>query len=120
MFTGAATIFTVSDMGASLAHYRDQLGFAVTFEYGEPVSYACLCRDEVSLHLARPDVSKRPPGSGGICIFVDAVDDVHAELVARGAKVVKAPKDYDYGMRDFDVVDLDGNQLVFGQGIEHS
>jgi hypothetical protein len=28
--------------------------------------------------------------------------------------VIKAPQDYAYGMRDFDVVDLDGNHLTFG------
>ena len=37
-----------------------------------------------------------------------------SELAARGAKVIKPPENYDYGMRDFDVVDLDGNQLTFG------
>jgi uncharacterized glyoxalase superfamily protein PhnB len=42
------------------------------------------------------------------------VDSLHAELTARGAKVVKPPQDYDYGMRDFDVLDPDGNQLTFG------
>jgi len=30
--------------------------------------------------------------------------------------VLKPPQNYDYGMRDFDVVDLDGNQLTFGMG----
>ena len=42
------------------------------------------------------------------------VDSVHAELVARGAKVIKPPQNYAYGMRDFDVIDLDGNYLTFG------
>jgi hypothetical protein len=28
--------------------------------------------------------------------------------------VLKPPQDYAYGMRDFDVADLDGNQLTFG------
>jgi uncharacterized glyoxalase superfamily protein PhnB len=41
---------------------------------------------------------------------------VYAELAARGAKVIKPPQNYDYGMRDFDVIDLDGNQLTFGMG----
>jgi hypothetical protein len=36
----------------------------------------------------------------------------------RGAKVLKPPQDYAYGMRDFDVVDLDGNQLTFGMGTD--
>jgi hypothetical protein len=34
--------------------------------------------------------------------------------VKRGAKVLKAPQDYDYGLRDFDVADLDGNMIFFG------
>ena len=31
----------------------DTLGFTVTFQYGTPTFYACLCRDEVALHLLR-------------------------------------------------------------------
>jgi catechol 2,3-dioxygenase-like lactoylglutathione lyase family enzyme len=114
MMVGAATVFVVSDMAKSVAHYRDVLGFIVAFQYGNPASYACLCRDEVNLHLLAAFQTKRLPGNGGICVFVRDVDGVHAELTARGAKVLKPPQDYDYGMRDFDVVDLDGNQLTFG------
>ena len=55
---------------------------------------------------------------GALCIFVEDVDALYAELLTRKAKVVKPPQDYDYGMRDFDVVDLDGNQIFFGMGIE--
>jgi len=116
MMVGAATVFVVSDVAKSLEHYRDTLGFTVTFQYGNPTFYVCLCRDEVALHLLAAAKTKRLPGNGGICVFVKEVDAVHAELAARGAKVVKAPQNYDYGMRDFDVVDLDGNQLVFGMG----
>ena len=111
---GAATVFVVSDIARSIAHYRDVLGFAVTFEYGAPLAYACLCRDEVALHLLPAQRTRRLPGNGGICVFVDDVDGIHAELAARGAHVLKPPQDYDYGMRDFDVLDPDGNQLTFG------
>ncbi len=115
MMVSAATVFSVSDIEKSLAYYRDALGFAVTFEYGEPTYYACLCRDEVALHLRAVE---RPPGQAAVCIFVDDVDALHAELVTRGAKVVKPPQDYAYGMRDFDVLDLDGNEIVFGMGLK--
>jgi uncharacterized glyoxalase superfamily protein PhnB len=114
MITGAATVLTVRDIAASIAYFRDALGFAVAFEYGEPTFYAGLCRDEVELHLIAANQTKRQPGHGAITIFVEDVDALHAELVARNAKVVKPPQDYDYGMRDFDVVDLDGNQIFFG------
>jgi catechol 2,3-dioxygenase-like lactoylglutathione lyase family enzyme len=118
MMVGAATVFVVSDIERSLAHYRDVLGFSVTFEYGEPTSYVCLCRDEVALHLIAARRTSRLPGNGAICVFVRDVDAVHAELAERGANIVKPPEDYDYGMRDFDVLDPDGNQLVFGMGSE--
>jgi catechol 2,3-dioxygenase-like lactoylglutathione lyase family enzyme len=114
MMVGAATVFVVSDIARSTEHYRDALGFSVTFEYGNPISYVCLCRDEVVVHLLAARQTKRLPGNGAICIFVKDVDAVHTEFVERGARVVKPPQDYDYGMRDFNVVDLDDNQLTFG------
>src|SRR4029450_7185003 len=116
MMVGAATVFVVSDIAKSVEYYRDVLGFKVTFQYGKPTFYACLCRDEVALHLLASRETKRLPGNGGVCVFVRVVDSLHAELAARGANVVKPPQNYDYGMRDFDVVDLDGNQLTFGMG----
>ncbi|KGT80439.1 hypothetical protein MA20_07520 [Bradyrhizobium japonicum] len=118
MMAGSATVFVVSDITASLAYYRDVLGFEVTFEYGRPPSYACLCRDEVGLHLLAAAATKRMPGHGGICIFVSDVDQVYAELSGRGARLLNRPEDRDYSMRDFDVVDADGNQLTFGMGTD--
>jgi uncharacterized glyoxalase superfamily protein PhnB len=114
MMVGAATVFVVSNIAKSIEHYREALGFTITFQYGNPTFYACLCLDEVALHLLAAHETKRLPGNGGICVFVKDVDRVYADLVSRGANVIKAPQDYDYGMRDFDVVDLDGNQLTFG------
>lgn len=114
MLVGAATVFVVCNIAKSIGHYRDALGFAITFQYGNPIFYACLCRDDVALHLLAAQETKRLPGNGGICVFVKDVDRVHADLVSRGANVIKAPQNYDYGMRDFDVVDLDGNHLTFG------
>jgi len=114
MITGTATVLTVRDIAASLAYYRDALGFEVTFEWGEPTFYVCLCREEAAVHLRAANKFDLSPGNGALCIFVEDVDALHAELVARNAKVVKPPQDYAYGMRDFDVVDLDGNQIFYG------
>jgi predicted lactoylglutathione lyase len=115
MMKGAATIFTVRDLMASVAYYRDMVGFDVTFQYGDPPFYGCMCRDEVSLHLR--DANKNAEwvaGNGAIAVFVDDVDALNADLVTRGAKVPRAPWNYAYSMRDFDVADLDGNCLTFG------
>ena len=118
MMAGSATVFVVSDIATSLAYYRDMLGFQVTFEYGQPLSYACLCCDEVALHLLASSRTKRLPGHGAICVFVRDVDQIYAEVSARGARLLNQPEDRDYGMRDFDVVDADGNQVTFGMGTD--
>ncbi|MGE0745381.1 MAG: bleomycin resistance protein [Rhodospirillales bacterium] len=115
MMTSAATIFTVRDLAASVAFYRDRLGFTVTFEYGEPAYYACLCRDEVGLHLRSGHGSPSwRPGNGALAVFVTDVDALYDELLARGARPPKPPQDYAYGMRDFTIEDPDGNEITLG------
>ena len=116
MVVGAATVFRVSDVAASTAYYRDVLGFTVTFEFGKPIYYVCLQRDEAALHLNNK--SPQQPGNGALCLFVRDVDAVHAELARRGAKIPKPPQDYAYGMRDFDVYDPDGNRITVGTGTD--
>jgi uncharacterized glyoxalase superfamily protein PhnB len=113
-FVGAATVFAVRDVLRSVEHYRDVLGFRVEFTYGDPTFYAGLERDNVVLHLQAASETKRPPGHGAVYVFVTDVDALYRELSARGARTLNEPKDYAYGMRDFDVHDLDGNQLGFG------
>jgi hypothetical protein len=58
------------------------------------------------LHLLSASQTSRLSGNGGICVFVRDVDAVYAELAARGARIVKPPQNYDYGTRDFDLIDL--------------
>ena len=97
------------------------LGFTATFEYGTPTFYVCLSRDEVALHLLSASQTSRLSGNGGICGFVRDVDAVYAELAARGARIVKPPRNYDYSMRDFDLIDLMEISLhsEWGPGPDH-
>ena len=117
MMVGSAAVFTVRDIAASRDHYRDVLGFEITFEWGTPLHYVCMCRDHVQLHLLSAAGTRRQPGNSGLCIFVRDVDAVYAELKARGATIAKPPETYPYGMRDFDVLDADGNQITYGMGV---
>jgi len=111
---GAATVFVVQDVLRSVEHYRDVLGFHTEFTYGQPTFYAGVERDNVAIHFQAASETKRQPGHGGVNIFVTDVDALYQELNARGASTLNEPKDYPYGMRDFDINDLDGNQLCFG------
>jgi uncharacterized glyoxalase superfamily protein PhnB len=111
---GAATVFVVQDVLRSVEHYRDALGFHTEFTYGSPTFYAGVERDGVDIHLQAASATKRQPGHGAVNIFVTDVDALYRELTSRGARTLNEPKDYPYGMRDFDVQDLDGNHLCFG------
>jgi uncharacterized glyoxalase superfamily protein PhnB len=117
---GAATLFVVKDVLASVAHYRDVLGFTVEFVYGEPTFYAGVERGDVVIHLQAAHMTKRQVGQGAINVFVTAVDALYTELKARRAKLVNQPEDRPYGMRDFDLDDLDGNRLTFGMAVKAS
>jgi uncharacterized glyoxalase superfamily protein PhnB len=70
-------------------------------------------RDGVTIHLQAARMTKHQPGHGAVNVFVTDVDALYEELKSRGARTSE-PKDYPYGMRDFEVSDLDGNQLSFG------
>jgi uncharacterized glyoxalase superfamily protein PhnB len=111
---GAATVFVVQDVLRSVEHYRDVLGFHTKFTYGKPTFYAGIERDDLVIHLQAASETKRQPGHGAVYVFVTDVDALYQELKSRGARTLNEPKNYPYGMRDFDIDDIDGNHLCFG------
>jgi len=66
----------VKDVLASVAHYRDVLGFRVEFTYGEPTFYAGVERDNVLIHFQAAHASPRQAGQGAINIFVGDVEEI--------------------------------------------
>jgi uncharacterized glyoxalase superfamily protein PhnB len=110
----AATVFVVQDVLRSVEHYCDILGFHTQFTYGEPTFYAGVERDDLVIHLQAASETKRQMGQGAVYVFVTDVDALYQELQSRGARTLNEPKDYPYGMRDFNINDIDGNQLCFG------
>jgi uncharacterized glyoxalase superfamily protein PhnB len=107
----------VKNVPASVAHYRDTLGFEVAFTWGDPVTFAGVCRDDVTIHLQADDQTRRPAGGGAVSIFVDDADRLYAELTERGATIPIEPKTYPYGMHEFSAFDPDGNQLTYGHAV---
>jgi predicted enzyme related to lactoylglutathione lyase len=68
----------------------------------------------VLIHLQAAADTARQPGRAAVYIFVTGADALYEELQARGVRVLREPRDYPYGMRDFAITDLDGNSLAFG------
>ncbi|HMN45391.1 MAG TPA: VOC family protein [Povalibacter sp.] len=102
----------VANVEKALAFYVDQLGFQVGWKWGNPVTHGNVCRDSISL-----DLISAPEGRHGTAmayVQLSGVDAYFSELKGRDLGVSK-PEDRPYGMRDFEVVDPDGNRLAFGE-----
>jgi uncharacterized glyoxalase superfamily protein PhnB len=55
---------------------------------------------------------------GSCCVYIRDADALHAELVAKGANVLDQPVSMAWGLRQFQVQDLEGNQITFGPTFE--
>lgn len=112
-FASVDPILAVDDLTAALDYYRNTLGFEIAWTFGDPVQLASVCRDGVAINL-----SMMQPGAFGpsrIYVHITGIDAYYAGVVAAGANVTIAIGNRDYGMRDFRVVDPDGNQISFGE-----
>jgi len=105
--------FPCDNVDAAVAYYRDVLGFKVNYAQHD---IGVMDRDRVRLLLITR--TERYRGIGSCYIYVEDADRLHAELSAAGAKVLDAPVSRPWGLREFHVEDLDGNQITFGEPFE--
>ena len=108
---GAGPVLQVSNLGRSLNYYTDVLAFTEDVRFGE---YAGVRNGEAVLHLCAHTLHARPVGGGAAFVFCDEIDDYCNQIKRNGAIVKVEPEDRPYGMRDFTVLDPDGNHLNFG------
>ena len=118
--TSAAAVFQVADLERSLGFYTGLLGFEQEFTVGSPPFYAGLKRGAVVLHLSSSPDSAVRLGQGSVYLFCDTVDAFYREVTSRGAAVTSPLGSRDYGMRDFQIKDLDGNLIGFGAPLPES
>ena len=70
-------------------------------------------RDGVVLHLSSFS-GDGVPGSA-VCVFVEDVDALHAELVERGVSIDTPPVDQTWGTSEMFIRDADRNKIAFSQ-----
>lgn len=127
---GATPVLPVRDTADACAFYREAAGFRTVHR---EAGYAILARDAVEIHLWRAgDESWRdrggdPPivsgaesflaGTASCRVRVDgpaALEAVHARCQAAGVVHPNGPlQDKPYGLREFAILDRDGNLTTF-------
>jgi catechol 2,3-dioxygenase-like lactoylglutathione lyase family enzyme len=104
-------IFYVADVDAAERYYIETLQFTRAFRYG---TYMGLRIGPCELHITDPGEPRQLPGTGSAYLICGEVEEYFGVLKSAGARLKSEPEDKRYGMRDFAVFDLDGNQLTFG------
>lgn len=108
-------VLPVKDVLETLAWYKENLGFETDFKWEDPPTYAVMSRDEIKIHLTQKVDDFEPSKvHTAIYIFTHDVDVLFTEFKRKGL-VSGQLSTADYGMRDFDLVDLNGFRLCFGQ-----
>lgn len=103
----------LSDVATGIEYYQRVLGFHLNYAQHD---LGVMDRDDVTILL----IQRKAEHTGvAFCeAYVRDADALHAELVGRGARVLSEPVSHAWGLRDFQVLDLEENRLTFAQPFE--
>ena len=119
MISQIAPQFFTTNLAATLAYYRDALGFECLGTWADPPQYAIVARDGHRIHFRvapppQPNPDKYDDELLDAYLFIDNADALHAEYAARGVEFTRALGDTPWQSREFVVKDCDGRLLAFG------
>jgi hypothetical protein len=117
----STTVFLVGNIEPTMDWYR-RLGFQSQYY---PPGFAILRRDDVEIFLqqqpgyvAPDDPGRREREAWNVYIVTDNVKALYEEFSALPDVTISRPLcPQDYGMLEFDVMDLNGHRLVFAEPI---
>ena len=124
--SGIAPLFIVANVPASLAFYRDRLGFAIAYQGPEPddIFFGMVHRGGAMIMVKAIGVDpvpnyRRDVGKGvarwDAYLDVPDPDALAAEFASRNVEFSEPLKDTHDGLRGFELKDPDGYVLFFGR-----
>lgn len=120
--SGISPFFIVHDAAASLAFYRDSLGFEITFQEPEhDPFFGIVSRGRVMIMLKDvgvdplPNYKRQPEARWDAYVYVPDPDALAAEFTSRHVDFSAPLKDTHDGLRGFEIQDADGYVLFFGR-----
>jgi catechol 2,3-dioxygenase-like lactoylglutathione lyase family enzyme len=106
----AVPILPADDLAVSKAFYVDGLGFRVIFEVSEDGHSGLLGLERGTMELTLDTHMEGHGREACVALHVDDADAYHREWSAK-VRVLRAPKDEDWGARTFDLLDPSGNTI---------
>jgi catechol 2,3-dioxygenase-like lactoylglutathione lyase family enzyme len=110
----AVPVLPSLDLEATQRFYAEKLGFEPVSRYPD---YAVCERGGVQLHFTLTD-DERLPKETSCRIDVTGIEPLYAELTAAGVVHPNGPLEVKpWGMKQFAVLDGDGNLITFGERV---
>ncbi len=119
MIRQIAPQFFTTNMPATLAYYRDKLGFECLGTWQDPPVYAIVARDQQTIHFrcAESPASHQDKYADELLdayLYIDDADALYAEYATRGVEFTGGLANKPWHSREFVVKDCDGRLLAFG------
>ena len=120
MIRQIAPQFFTTDLRATLAYYRDKLGFDCVSTWQDPPVYAIVMRDGHRIHFrwAEPPTANPEKYDDELLdayLFIDEADGLYAEYASCGVEFTRTLADTPWHSREFVVRDCEGRLLAFGE-----
>ncbi len=108
-------INVVTNIERAVAFYTEKLGFSISFKWREPIDYIILeCQDR-HIHLTL----KKEKKPSIVYIIFNEVVKLYEKLKTKDVTITSELETLPWGMIEFEITDPDGNQLIFGEPVNH-
>src|ERR1700754_1466712 len=112
-------VFFTTDIPATLAYYKEKLGFECLGTWQDPPTYVIVARDQHAIHFRCADPptdnpDKYPDELLDAYLYIEDADTLHAEYAAKGVEFARELGNMPWGSREFVVKHCDGRMLAFG------
>lgn len=112
-------VLAAVDYERARAFYRDQLGYTITEEGGDPPRFGIFRRGKSQLFVDSWKGRRAPVANlWSAYVHVTNLAALASEFEGRGIILTRAITDTVYGMREFEVTDPDGNIICFGEDLD--
>jgi uncharacterized glyoxalase superfamily protein PhnB len=122
MIRRIAPQFFTTNIPATLAFYKDKLGFECQSTWQDPPVYAIVTRDQQAIHFRcaappTPNPEKDKDELLDAYLSVDDTDALYTEFAAQGVEFTRQLANTPWNCREFVVKDCDGRLLAFGSSL---
>ena len=113
----ATAVLRVGDYERAKEFYIEKLGFEVKEEGGDPAGFGIFRRDKAQVFLESWQGAEAPYDRWRVYIHVDDIESYAQEFREKGITFSHEVTTTEYGMREFEIADPDGNVVCFGMDI---